>query len=58
MTRIKMEDILKPGAKLEVKKIDFNDPFVKEVMREHRKALREMKKIVTWRYEGWWRRII
>jgi len=51
MTRLKTEDILKPGAVLEVKAIDWNDPIVKEIVAEHKKAMRELKKIHTWRYD-------
>jgi hypothetical protein len=47
--KVKAEDILKPGAVLEVRKIDFNDPevraFVEYAKREQRKILRY--KIVT-----------
>lgn len=47
--KVKSEDILKPGAVLTVKKIDFNDPavqaFVEHTKREQRKILRY--KIVT-----------
>jgi hypothetical protein len=36
--------ILKPGAKLEVVKIDFNDPVIKKQIQQHHKACRELKK--------------
>lgn len=37
LTKLTMEDILKPGAVLEVKKIDFNDPAVQEIVRNCKK---------------------
>lgn len=47
--KVKAEEILKPGAVLEVRKIDFNDPevrsFVDQTKCEQRKILRY--KIVT-----------
>lgn len=47
--KVEAEDILMPGAVLEVRKIDFNDPevraFVEHTKREQRAILRY--KIVT-----------
>lgn len=36
--KIKSEDILKPGAVLKVEKIDFNDPEIKRLFAETRRA--------------------
>jgi hypothetical protein len=47
MTRLKTEDILKPGAVLEPKAIDWNSPEVKAIMKYHKKAMRELLKIHT-----------
>jgi len=57
MTRVKAEDILKPGAVLEVKEIDFNDPEVKRIFAAHHEEIRKLKLIRGWRYEGWWRKL-
>lgn len=51
MTRLKAEDILKQGAVLEPKKIDFDSPEVKAIMKEHKRAMREAKRIKVWRYD-------
>jgi len=55
--RLKSEDILKPGAVLEVKKIDYNDPEIKRLFDETRKRQQQLEKLNSWRYEGWWRRL-
>lgn len=57
MTRLKLKDILKPGAVLEVKKIDWDSPEVKSILKEHKRAIKESKRIKVWRYDGWWRKI-
>jgi len=49
--RLKTEDILKPGAVLESKAIDWNSPEVKAIMAEHKKSMRESNKIRVWRYD-------
>lgn len=46
--KLKPSDILKPGAKLKVKKIDFNDPEVKRMLktvREEQKKCLERKNV-------------
>jgi siroheme synthase (precorrin-2 oxidase/ferrochelatase) len=55
--RVKLEDILKPGAELIVKKIDFNDPEIKRLFEETKKRQIQLKKLRGWRYEGWWRKL-
>ena len=49
--KVKAEDILKLSAVLKVEKIDFNSPEVKAIMAEHKKAMRELKKIHAWRFD-------
>lgn len=48
--KIKPSDILKPGAKLKVKKIDFNDPEVKRMWEAVRK---EQKKCLARKNVDW-----
>jgi len=57
MTRLKAEDILKPGAVLEVKLIDFNDPEIKKLFAETKRRQLELNSLRGWRYEGWWRKL-
>ena len=47
--KVRAEDILKPGAVLEVKKIDFNGPDVKAFVAETKRLQKEILKhrIVT-----------
>lgn len=40
--KIRSEDILKPGAKLEAVKIDFNDPEVKKFIKQSKALQRQI----------------
>ena len=42
--KVDSSQILKPGAKLEVVKIDFDDPEIKKQVRAHHKACKELKR--------------
>jgi hypothetical protein len=42
--KVKSEDILKPGAKLIVEKIDFNDPEVKKLLDQTRRYQEAIKR--------------
>lgn len=57
MARIKAEDILKPGAVLEVKEIDPNDPFFKALMKAHEKGMKECARMkrLCYRYPYYWK---
>ena len=54
--RIKSEDILKPGAKMVVTEIDFNDPEIKKLFADTKRRQHKLKLMCGWRYEGWWRK--
>lgn len=45
--KVESEDILKPGAVLTVKKIDFNDPevrtFLEETKKDQQECIRRMR---------------
>ena len=43
MKRLKIEDIFIPGAKLELKEIDTNDPEIKRLFDETAKRQQEIK---------------
>jgi len=48
MERLKIEDILLPGAKMEVEKIDFDDPknaHIKALFEDTRKRQEELLKL-------------
>lgn len=49
--KVKSEDILKPGAVLEVKKIDFTDPRVIEIVKAAKEGYEELKKLTEWTQE-------
>lgn len=45
---VKSEDILKPGAKLVVEKIDFNDPEVKKLFENTKREQQRIKRSMRW----------
>ena len=51
--KVKSSDILKPGAKLEVKLIDFNDPEIKRFVEEALKQQKAILKIKNGPYENY-----
>lgn len=49
--RVKSEDILKPGAKLETRLIDFNDPEVKKLIAYSKREQRKLRRMSEWTQE-------
>lgn len=42
--KVKLEDILKPGAVLRTEKIDFNDPEIKAMLKAHKLACKKLQR--------------
>lgn len=48
MTRVRSEDVLKPGAKMVVHKIDFNDPEIKARFEQTKREQKRLKRMMQW----------